>query len=441
MSERAVPLTSGSAGALGARSYAAVGSSRAGSARVRLVELLVLATFLLCMSAPEELFFTHVESELNPFVGVTKLSLLGLALAILLLCPQGRRHWAIAGPFGMLMVWSVVCWVVAGADILPARNLVSSFGGILVLAAFSAAAELLGGIRKLVRLLVCALIVGALTSVLLGVMGFQAMPGELASPWQLEWFHGIGIPAYAVAGCAVLIAWVLARHISGPGIWMELGVLALLVIPAMSFLRAYLIGIVVSIIVAAFFAFRNSRRKNSDGRLQGYDSRYKRLLRLVVVTMGIGIVIFFLKTSTREEGNEMSGRQMIWPIEIASVVHHPLFGLGPFGDVQLLFFDEQLPQVGAAHSDYLGAAVCYGVPGLLLFCGALYVMWKRILRYRATSLEDRACRYAALLSLVGLSTTMIAENVIRDPRLFALHLFFPALCLSAAAINPKKATK
>lgn len=441
MSERAVPLTSGSAGTVVARSYGAASSSRVGWARMRLVELLVLATFLLCMSAPEGLFYTSVESELNPFVGATKLLLLGLAFAILLLCPQGRRHWAIAGPFGMLMVWSVFCWVVAGADILPARNLVSSFGGILVLAAFSAAAELLGGIRALVRLLVCALIIGALTSILLGVMGFQAMPGELASPWQLEWFHGIGIPAYAVAGCAVLIAWVLARHISGPGVWMELGVLALLVIPAMSFLRAYLIGIVVSIIAAAFFAFRNSRRKNSDGRLQGYDSRYKRLLRLVVVTAGIGIVIFFLKTSTRGEGNEMSGRQMVWPIAIASVVHHPLFGLGPFGDVQLLFFDEQLPQVGAAHSDYLGAAVCYGVPGLLLFCGAFYGMWKRILRYRAVSLEDRACRYAALLSLVGLLTTMIAENVIRDPRLFALHLLFPALCLSAGAINQKKATK
>ena len=408
---------------------------------MRLVELLVLATFLLCMSAPEELFYTSVESELNPFVGATKLLLLGLAFAILLLCPQGRRHWAIAGPFGMLMVWSVFCWVVAGADILPARNLVSSFGGILVLAAFSAAAELLGGIRVLVRLLVCALIVGALTSVLLGVMGFQAMPGELASSWQLEWFHGIGIPGYAVAGCAVLIAWVLARHISGPGVWMELGVLALLVIPAMSFLRAYLIGIVVSIIVAAFFAFRNSRRKNSDGRLHRYDSKYKRLLRLVVVTLGIGIVIFFLKTSTREEGSELSGREIIWPIELLSIVQHPLFGLGPYGDIELLRFKEDLPQVGSAHSDYLGAAVCYGIPGLLLFCGALYGVWMRILRYRAVSIEERTCRYAALFSLVGVSTTMIAENVIRDPRLFGLHLLFPALCLSAAALNRQKAAR
>jgi len=441
MSERAVPLTSGSAASMVARSYGTANSSRAGWARVRLVELLVLATFLLCMSAPEELFYTSVESELNPFVGATKLLLLGLAFAILLLCPQGRRHWAIAGPFGMLMVWSVFCWVVAGADILPARNLVSSFGGILVLAAFSAAAELLGGIRVLVRLLVCALIVGALTSVLLGVMGFQAMPGELASSWQLEWFHGIGIPGYAVAGCAVLIAWVLARHISGPGVWMELGVLALLVIPAMSFLRAYLIGIVVSIIVAAFFAFRNSRRKNSDGRLHRYDSKYKRLLRLVVVTLGIGIVIFFLKTSTREEGSELSGREIIWPIELLSIVQHPLFGLGPYGDIELLRFKEDLPQVGSAHSDYLGAAVCYGIPGLLLFCGALYGVWMRILRYRAVSIEERTCRYAALFSLVGVSTTMIAENVIRDPRLFGLHLLFPALCLSAAALNRQKAAR
>jgi len=132
---------------------------------MQLVKLLVVATFLLCMSAPEELFYTHVESDLNPFVGATKLSLLGLALAILLLCRQGRRHWAIAGPFGMFMAWSVFCWIVAGANILPARNLVSSFGGIVVLAAFCAAADVLGGIRILVRLLIYGLIVGGLVAV------------------------------------------------------------------------------------------------------------------------------------------------------------------------------------------------------------------------------------------------------------------------------------
>ena len=286
----------------------------------------------------------------------------------------------------------------------------------------------------MVRLLVCALIVGTLTSVLLGVMGFQAMPGELASRWQLEWFHGIGIPAYAVAGCAILIAWVLAVHISGSGIWMELGVLALLVIPAMSFLRAYLIGIVASIIVAAFFV---SELAPEERRWPERDSGYKRLLRLVVVTLSIGTVIFFLKTSTREEGNELSGREIVWPIEIASVMRHPVFGLGPYGDIELLRFQEDLPQVGAAHSDYLAAAVCYGVPGLLLFVGALYSLWTRILRYPAVGIEARSCRYAALFSLAGLSTTIIAENVIRDPRLFALHLLFPALCLSAIATRPK----
>src|SRR5882672_10174920 len=215
MSSRAVPIRTGSAGPMVAGLCGAASSSRAASARMQLVKLLVVATFLLCMSAPEELFYTHVESDLNPFVGATKLSLLGLALAILLLCRQGRRHWAIAGPFGMFMAWSVFCWIVAGANILPARNLVSSFGGIVVLAAFCAAADVLGGIRILVRLLIYGLIVGALASVLLGVMGFQAMPGELALQWQLELFHGIGIPAYMVAACACLIAWMLGRQLAG----------------------------------------------------------------------------------------------------------------------------------------------------------------------------------------------------------------------------------
>jgi O-antigen ligase len=201
-----------------------------------------------------------------------------------------------------------------------------------------------------------------------------------------------------------------------------------------------MIGIVASIVFAALVAFWRSRRR-SGGVQQTYDHGYKRLLPLVAVTLVIGAVIFLQKTGSREEGNELSGREIIWPIEIASVNQHPVFGLGPFGDIQLLFFDERLPQVGAAHSDYLGAAVCYGIPGLLLFCGALYGVWRRILRYRAVSIEERTCRYAALFSLVGVSTTMIAENVIRDPRLFSLHLLFPALCLSAAASGRQKAAR
>src|SRR6266852_8026672 len=120
MSERTVPIGTGSAGPMVAGLYGAASTSRAGSARLRLVKLLVLATLLLCMSAPEELFYTHVEADLNPFVGATKLSLLGLGFALLLLCHSRRRHWAIAGPFGLLMGWAVICLVVSGAEMLPA---------------------------------------------------------------------------------------------------------------------------------------------------------------------------------------------------------------------------------------------------------------------------------------------------------------------------------
>jgi O-antigen ligase len=437
MSEQAVPLRTGSAGPLVAGLYRAASGARAGSARVRLVKLLVLATFLLCMSAPEELLFTHIEADLNPFVGATKVLLLGLGFTLLLLCHARRRHWAIAAPFGMLMAWSVVCWIVTGANILPFRNLVSSFGGILVLAGLCGAAEVVGGVRGMVRVLALALGLAATASLFLGVAGIQAMPGELALPGQLELFHGIGIPGYMVAACTCLIAWVLGRQLADPSARSAGRILLLLIIPALTFLRAYFIGIMASIIAAALLAWWR-RRKNPVKRL---DSGSKRLLVLVLFSLVAGAMVFFLKTGTREEGNELSGRDIIWPIEIAQVMQHPVFGLGPFGDIELLRFTEDLPQVGAAHSDYLGAAVCYGVPGLLLFCGALYGMWKGILRYRPVSLEERACRYAALLSLVGLSTTIIAENVTRDPRLFALHLLFPALCLSADAFNRQKGVR
>lgn len=417
---------------------ATVNSSRSASYRVRFVKLLVLAALVLCMSAPEELFYSQTEGELNPFAGAVKLVLLGLGVAILLICRSHKHHWAIAVPFVMLMGWAVICWMASGADVLPARNLVSSFGGVLVLAAFCAAAEYIGGIRPVVRLLVWALLVTALTSILLGAMEFQPLPGQSRLEGELEWFHGIGLPWYAVAGCAVLIAWVLASHISGTGVWLELAVLLLLAIPALAFLRAFLIGIVVSILFAVIVAFWRFRR--SDGRLQELYSRcFKRLMLLATVTLAVVAVIFVMKTGIRAEGEELSGREIIWPIEIASVVQHPIFGIGPFGDIELLRFTEDLPQLGAAHSDYLGAAVCYGIPGFVLFIGALYGMWSRIVRYAPASVEEHACRYAALFSLVGVSTTMIAENVIRDPRLFSLYLLFPALCLSAAAVRRQKA--
>jgi hypothetical protein len=75
------------------------------------------------MSAPEELFYTHVASDLNPFVGAVKLTSLGLAFAILVLCRGSKRHWAIAAPFALLMGWAVLCcWVVSGAEMAPCRR-------------------------------------------------------------------------------------------------------------------------------------------------------------------------------------------------------------------------------------------------------------------------------------------------------------------------------
>ena len=221
---------------------------------------------------------------------------------------------------------------------------------------------------------------------------------------------------------------------------MEVAILLLLVLPALSFLRAYLIGIVVSILFAALVAFWRSRGRGR-GLGQAYDHGYKRLLLLVASTLAIAAVVFFVKTGTRLEGEALSGREIIWPIEIASVIQHPVFGLGPFGDTELLSFQENLLQAGTAHSEYLAAAVCYGIPGLLLFLGTLFSIWRRVAHYAPASMDERACRYAALFSLVGLSTTIIAENVIRDPRLFSLHLLFPALCLSAAAWRRQEAAK
>jgi O-antigen ligase len=421
--------------------------SRLWYGRRPLVTFLVLATLLLCMSAPEELayspqelFYTSAGSDLNPYVGAVKLTLLGLAVAILLLCRGRKRNWAIAVPFIPLMAWAVLSWVVTGAGRLPARNLVSSFGGLLVLAALCAATDRIGGVRNMARLLGWALALTATASVVLGFLGLQAMPGQDLVPGQLEWFHGVGLAGYALAGCAALIAWVLGRHLSGAGVPMEAEILLLLGLAGLAFYRAFLIGMVASIAFATVLAFWRSGQIRR-GLQRAFQRRYKRLLLSVVAALVVGAVIFFVKTGTRPKGEALSGRLIIWPIEIASVIQHPLFGLGPFGDVELLRFKEDLPQLGSAHCDYLAAAVCYGIPGLVLFVVALFGTWRKIARFTPLSREETACRYAALFSLVALSITIIAENVIRDPRLFSLYLLFPALCLSRAALRRQIAAR
>ena len=434
-STRADSIRSHPTSSVVARHYAGRGHSIADSARVRLVKLLVVTVFVLCMSAPELLLAPVDPNALNPFVGTIKLLVLVLGSALVFLCRSGRNVKIIAAPFGWLIAWALVCWVFTGAAILPLRNLVSSFGGILILAGLCGAAEIIGGVRRIVRLMVIALLITAVASLFLGLLGIQAMPGELALASQLELFHGIGTPGYMDAACACLIAWLLAWQLAVPTA-RNTGVLLglLLIIPALSFLRAYFAGIVATIMAAALLAWWR-RRKSPAKR---WDRGSKRVVLLALFGLFVGTAVVLMKTGTREEGSELSGREIIYPIEIASVIQHPVFGLGPFGDIQLLFFDENLPQVGAAHSDYLGAAVCYGLPGLFLFMGALARVWRRIRRYAASSVEERACRDAAFLSLVGLSITIIAENVIRDPRTFSLHLLFPALCLSAAAFQHQK---
>ena len=416
--------------------YGTVSGSRSGL-RIGLVKLLVLATFALCMSAPEDLLAPIDPFALNPFAGTMKVLLLILGFALIFLCRSSRNLKIIASPFGWFIAWALLCWIFSGAGMLPLRNLVSSFGGILVLAGLCGATEMIGTVNGVVRLLVWALVITAAASVFLGFVGITAMPGELALPGQLELFHGIGTPAYMVAACASLIAWVLARHLADPSARSVGPILLLMIIPALSFLRTYFIGIMVSIGAAVLLAWW--RRRKTPEESSGPGS--KRLVLLMLLVLGAGAMVLFMKTGSREEGSELSGREIIWPIEIASIIKNPLFGLGPFGDIQLLFFDEGLPQVGAAHSDYLGAAVCYGLPGLLLFIGALARVWKRVRKYAATSIEARVCRDAALLALVGLATTIIAENVIRDPRLFTLHLLFPALWLSAGAFSRLRLTK
>jgi len=98
----------------------------------------------------------------------------------------------------MLMGWAVICWMASGAEVLAGKELSQQLWRDLVLAAF-VRCGLFRGIRPVFRLMVWALLVTASMSILLGIMDLEPLPGQSRLPGELEWFHGVGLPFYAVA--------------------------------------------------------------------------------------------------------------------------------------------------------------------------------------------------------------------------------------------------
>lgn len=107
-----------------------------------------------------------------------------------------------------------------------------------------------------------------------------------------------------------------------------------------------------------------------------------------------------------------SGRQSLWRATWDDSMHHLLFGRG-VGSADR-FVKANFPGIGHPHNDYLRLIHDFGIPGALLWAGAIILIlvgaWRR---YRqALHHEDRAVHLAAVLGTSSILLAAFTDNLI-----------------------------
>jgi O-antigen ligase len=264
-------------------------------------------------------------------------------------------------------------------------------------------------------------------TILLGLLGLQPFPGTNdptpGAPACL--FLGVGSPNPFLDLCACLLFLTLAEADKHPVSWVVQRTAIILIPCTMALFRATLGGLLGAVLVAVLLRFRKVQGRRLDTR------KNRRIALGLVMLLIAGILsatpILMRKMMTPDGEVSFSGRLDVWPIYLAAAIQHPIWGLGPNGDVRLGTQNVLLYAAGQAHSDYLMQAICYGAPGLLLWMGGMWMLFRRALRLRNGSEKAMHIRLAAIFSFVALGITMIMENKIRGTNGTYLYMLFPVL--------------
>ena len=346
-----------------------------------------------------------------PYLGVT-LHVVTLALALI----SGGARRMVVSRLGVWLIlftgWMMVCtltstWRGGSVDTLMREWLPS-----LIVFASCGTVVTLQQCRKVAVILAAGTVVIAGASYALGLLkeGRLAFAsGTLGNSNDLSTLLVLGIPfllvpVFSKGGSRVLkgivlslcgVALVVVIRSASRGSLLSLIVILLVLFWTRPFVGKVKLGVLMIVMLAAFFAFTP-----------------REILSRYVTIFGDAERSDDIATSA--ESSSIARRQLLEQ-SLKLTMEHPLFGVGPgifvVGEAQLAEAEGQKAMWHVSHNSYTQVSSETGIPGLLFYLAALWTTFRNVLWYRAHSRSDpkgwvSAMGLALLLSLVGLCVSL-----------------------------------
>ena len=364
-----------------------------------------------------------------------------LLLAALLLRPVTRQTLPAAGDFLRraplpfliaLTLWAATSYTWSVAPSFSALGLREMFGGLLITGVVASQARTPGGaLLLLVALMAAAAAVSVSGLVEVGGGGSLIATGVFHDHMLFGAFVMLLLPVL-LAACFSAPP---AHRYAAQGV----SILCLAAL-AVSQTRSAWIGEAAALMMFAFLYFWSGAGRSGPALTEGERQR-RRALALPYVILGAGVLIGFLAlapqrdavmqriqslTTTVPQGRESSveWRFGAWRGARQMITHRPLlgWGIGSYPPVQRAFTQVGEPAsvvlsdgptiLDEAHDSYLQMAVELGVPGVLLWIGALaaaFVTGLRALRFLPAGSPRAWTVIGGLSALAGQATDALAN--------------------------------
>lgn len=327
--------------------------------------LAVLGLVALIAVSPEQ----HVGEAGNTVLALQKAGLLAGAIALVL---QRGFSGQFNGPAFAFLLAPVltVCFGTLHPDLKPGDMLRGLLGSIAPFAMIWVRSS-----RPLIRWMIlvaaCAPLISAVAGVPLIGIGHPIFGQDQNGVVR---FQGAGIPAYlAYLGEIGTYAAFAEYVLTGRTQWLALAAAAFGCIVA-SGTRVPMATALLFCLVVLVFA--RSRNFTAGLRL--------RLWMMGLAAAVVGVIVLGPAIAQRTFGSgagamgfNASGRDVIWPLFVAAIKQHPLFGQG-VGTYRVLIDPDDVKYIGtmAAHNEYLRLAGDIGIVGVLLLVAG-HVAWFR----------------------------------------------------------------
>jgi O-antigen ligase len=271
---------------------------------------------------------------------------------------------------------------------------------------------------RVIMLVVLAPLVTVAAGVPLQLAGIRPLVlAEFTGAFRLQ---GATIPAFLGLMSAVAVMAAMTEYAAtGRQHWLLLaGVAAILTLASGTRMATFAVLLFCLIFLGA-----------ARGPMFG-PSRRLRLWMLGIVAAGLAGAVLGPTLIERTFGRGAAGggiyaagRDVIWPIFVATIEQHPLFGQG-MGTIRLIVPEDEVKYIGtiAAHNEYLRLSVDMGIVGVLLLIAGHFAWFRGEWRY-LSRIERTA---VAGFSVVMLVYSVTDNTLISLPSLL-LYLWLATL--------------